>query len=139
MEFVHRLWSWLRRDARARDLEEELQLHLELKVREHMARGATPGDARRQAQVDFGNKNVVVERSRERWGFVQLEDIRRDLAYGVRQSIKNPGFTAIVVATLALGIGANSAIFSVVNAFLLKSLPVTHPEELVKIGIQPSG
>ena len=139
MELVHRLWSWLRRDARARDLQEEMQLHLELKVQEHIARGTSQEEARRQAQLDFGNPSLAAERSRERWGFVQLEDIRRDIAYGVRQFIKNPVFTAIVVLTLALGIGANSAIFSVVNTFLLKSLPVSHPEQLVRIGIKPSG
>ena len=139
MEFVHRLWSWLRREVRARDLQEEMQLHLEFKLQEHIARGVSQEEARRQAQVDFGNSNLAAERSRERWGFVQLEDIRRDIAYGVRQFVRNPGFTAIVVLTLTLGIGANSAIFSVVNTFLLKSLPVSHPEELVKIGIQPSG
>ena len=55
MEFVHRLWSWLRRDARARDLQEEMQLHLELKVQEYIARGASQEEARRQAQLDFGN------------------------------------------------------------------------------------
>jgi predicted permease len=116
-----------------------MQLHLELKVQEHIACGASPENARHQAQLDFGNTSLAAERSRERWGFVQLEDIRRDIAYGVRQFLKNPGFTAIVVLTLALGIGANSAIFSVINTFLLKSLPVSHPEELIKIGIQPSG
>ena len=139
MEFLNRLWSWLRREARARDLQEEIQLHLELKVQEHIANGASPEDARRQAKLDFGNTSLVAERSRERWGFVQLEDICRDIAYGVRQFVRNPGFAAIVVLTLALGIGANSAIFSVINTFLLKSLPVSHPEELVKIGIVPTG
>lgn len=139
MEFVHRLWSWLRREARARDLQEEIELHLELKLQDHIARGASQEEARRQAQLDFGNAKLAAERSRERWGFLPLEDIRRDLVYGVRQFVKNPGFTAIVLVTLALGIGANSAIFSLVNTFLLKSLPVSHPEELVRIGIQPSG
>lgn len=139
MEFVHRLWSWLRRESRARDLQEEIELHLELKLQDHIARGASQEEARRRTQLDFGNANLAAERSRERWGFVQLEDFRRDIAYGVRQFVKNPGFTAIVLLTLALGIGANSAIFSLVNAFLLKSLPVSHPEELIKIGIQPSG
>jgi predicted permease len=139
MEFLRRLCSWLRRDARARDLQEEMQLHLELKLQEHIVRGTSREEARRQAQLDFGNANLAAERSRERWGFVHLEDIRRDVAFGVRQFVRNPGFTAIVVLTLALGIGANSAIFSVVNTFLLKSLAVSHPEELVKIGIQPSG
>lgn len=139
MEFVHRLWSWLRREVRARELQEEMQLHLELKVQEHMARGASPEAAQRNAQLDFGKTSLAAERSRERWGFVQLEDIRRDVAYGIRQFFRNPGFTTIVVLTLALGIGANSAIFSMVNSFLLKSLPVSHPEEIVKISIQPSG
>jgi predicted permease len=139
MEFMHRLWSWLRREARARDLHEEMELHLELKVQEHVARGASSEGARRQAQLDFGNMSLAAERSRENWGFIQLENVRRDVAYGVRQFAKNPSFTAIVVLTLALGIGANSAIFSVVNTFLLESLPVSHPEELVKIGILPSG
>ena len=139
MEFLYRLRSWFRRDAHARDLEEEIELHLELKQKEHMARGASSEEARRRAQLDFGNANLARERSRERWGFVQLGDLRRDIGYGVRQFARNPSFTAIVVLTLALGIGANSAIFSIVNTFLLKSLPVSHPEELVRISIQPSG
>jgi predicted permease len=116
-----------------------MQLHLELKAQEHIARGASPYNARKQARIDFGNITLAAERSREIWGFVQLENLGRDVAYGVRQFAKHLGFTAIVVLTLALAIGANSAIFSVVNVFLLKSLPVRHPEELVKIGIQPAG
>src|SRR5215469_9424907 len=125
MEFMRKFWSWLWRDARARDLEEEMQMHLELKLQEYIAHGASPEEARRKAQLDFGNAKIAAERSRERWGFMQLEDLRRDVTYGMRQSVKNPGFTAVVVLTLALGIGANSAIFSVVNTFLLKSLPVS--------------
>jgi predicted permease len=131
MEFVRRLWSWLRRESRARDLQDEMELHLELKVQEHRARGASPEDARRRAQLDFGNLSLAAERSRERWGFVQLEEIRRDLAYGVRQIFKNPGFTSIIVLTLALGIGANTAIFTLVNAVTLRSLPVRDPQQLV--------
>ncbi|HLY43089.1 MAG TPA: ABC transporter permease [Terracidiphilus sp.] len=131
MEFVHRLRSWLRRDANARDLEEEMRLHLELKVQEHIARGTSQKEARRQARLDFGNANLAAERSRERWGYVQLEDIGRDIAYGLRQFVRNPGFTAIVVITLALGIGANTAIFTVMNAVLLRPLPYTNPKELV--------
>lgn len=139
MEFVHRLWSWLRRGARARDLQEEMRLHLESKVREHIARGMSPDQAMRQARLDFGNVTLAAERSREIWGFVQLDNLGRDLAYGVRQFAKDTRFTAIVLLTLALAIGANSAIFSVVNVFLLKSLPVAHPEELVQIAIHPQG
>jgi predicted permease len=139
MVMVHRFRSWLRRSARARDLQEEMQLHFELKVQEHIARGMSPDEARRQTRLDFGNMNLAAERSREIWGFVQLDTFGRDVAYAVRQFTRHPGFTLIVVLTLALGIGANSAVFSVVNALLLKSLPVRHPEELVKIGIRPSG
>jgi predicted permease len=139
MEFTHRLRSWLRRETLARDLQEEMQLHLELKAQEHISRGLSPEDAQQQAQLDFGNVRLAAEKSRESWGFAQFENIRRDVAYGVRQFVRNPGFTAIVIFTLALGIGANSAIFSVLNTFLLQSLPVSHPEELVKISILPDG
>jgi predicted permease len=138
MEFMHRLGSWLRRRTLARDLAVEMELHLELKAQEYAALGMTPEQARRQAQLDFGNVSLAAERSREGWGFASIDNILRDLHYGLRQFARRPGFTSIVVLTLALGIGANSAIFSVVDAFLLKSLPIRHPEEMVKIGIQPS-
>ena len=131
MEFVRRLWSWLRREAHSRELQEEMQLHLELKVQEYTARGASPEQARRRALLDFGNRRLAAERSRERWGFVPLEDIRRDIAYGVRQFLKNPGFTAIVVVTLGLGIGANTAIFSAIDAVLFRPLPVADEQHLV--------
>jgi predicted permease len=108
-----------------------MQLHLELKVQEYTARGASPEHARRRALLDFGNPRLAEERSRERWGFAQLEDIRRDLAYGVRQFLKNPGFTAIVVVTLGLGIGANTAIFSAIDAVLFHPLPVADEQHLV--------
>jgi len=94
MEFVHRLWSWLRREARGRDLMEEIELHLELKTQERIARGASHAEARRQTGIEFGNSNLAAKRSRERWGFVQLEDIRRDIAYGLRQFVKGRAFTA---------------------------------------------
>lgn len=139
MEVVRKFWCWLRRETRARDLQEEMHLHLELKIQEHISRGVPPDEARRRARLDFGNVNLAAERSREAWGFIQLDDLWRDVTYAARQCAKHPGFTIIVVLTLALGIGANSAIFSVVHAFLLKSLPVRHPEELVKIGIRPDG
>jgi predicted permease len=116
-----------------------MQLHHDLKVQEHIAAGMSPDQAKRQAQLDFGNVALTAERSRERWGFPLLGSALQDLGYGVRQIARHPGFTAVVVLTLALGIGANTAIFSVVNAFLLKSLPVVKPEELVRIAIQPGG
>jgi macrolide transport system ATP-binding/permease protein len=134
MEFVHRLLSWMRRNSNARDLQEEIELHLELKVQEKIAQGMSKEEARRHAQIDFGNANLAAERSRERWGFVQPEDICRDIAYGMRQFVRNPGFTAIVVITLALGIGATTAIFTLVQGLLERSLPVANPSSLYRIG-----
>ena len=139
MEFLYRIGSWLRRKARAKDLQEEMNLHLFLKASEHMARGMSEPEAQRQARVDVGRSSLILEKTREKWGFPFLESLRRDLAYGARQFARHPGFTTIVVLSLALGIGANSAIFSVFNALLLKSLPVPHPEELVHIRIAPEG
>jgi predicted permease len=139
MEILYRVGSWLRRKAHAKDLQEEMTMHLDLKAGEHLARGMSEKEAQRQARVDFGRSSLILEKTREKWGFPLLESLRRDLAYGARQFARHPGFTTIVVLTLALGIGANSAIFSVFNALLLKSLPVPHPEELVHIRIQPEG
>ena len=137
MEFLHRLWSWLRRGVLARNLAAEMELHIELKAQEYEARGMTPEHARRHARLAFGSPQLAAERSRERWSFPLVENIFRDLRYALRQVARHPGFATVVVLTLALGIGANSAIFSVVDAFLLKSLPVRHPEQLVRIGIRP--
>src|SRR5581483_9703339 len=134
MEFIRKLLSWTQRNTNARDLHEEIELHLELKVQEQIARGMSKDEARRQAQLDFGNVSLAEERSRERWGFLQLEDVRRDIAYAVRQFVRNPGFTAIVVITLALGIGATTAIFTLVQGLLERSLPVTDPSSLYRIG-----
>ncbi len=110
-----------------RDLAEEMRFHMDM-------RAAQQGDqpsARRQ----FGNATLLQEISRESWGFPFLTALRKDLAYGARSLAAHPGFTAAAVLSLALGIGANTAIFSIINAVMLRTLPVADPQALVEVGM----
>ena len=126
------LFSRRRFDA---DLDEEMRLHRELREREEIERGLSPQEARYAAQRRFGNDLVLREESCDVWGWTWLESLLQDIRYGVRMLIKNPGFTTVAVLTLALGIGANTAIFQLLDAVLFRSLPIDHPEELADIRI----
>jgi macrolide transport system ATP-binding/permease protein len=122
---------WWGRRKQDRELEDEIQSHLEMAKRDRLERGEDKREAERAARREFGNVGLVKDVTRSVWGWRWIEDFIEDARYGLRTLSKNPGFTAIAVLTLALGIGANTAIFSLIDAALLRSLPVRDSNQLV--------
>lgn len=115
----------------ADELREEIDAHLEFEIQEHISLGMTPAQAQEAARREFGNTVLIQEQARESWMFYVLETILQDLRYGLRMLVRSPALASAAVLSLALGIGANTAVFGVVNAVMLRVLPVWHPEQLV--------
>src|SRR5216683_591641 len=134
-----RLWKLLRRKQREQELNEEIQHHLAVEIEERIRDGASPEEAERAARRDFGNQLLIEDVTRDMWGWTTLATVAQDVRYGLRLLRRTPVLTAVVVLSLALGIGANTAIFSLLDAVVLKMLPVKDPQRLVVLNHETPG
>jgi hypothetical protein len=130
---------WIAHRSRAeRDLDDELRAFVDLATADRMRDGAPADEARRLAVLDLGGVEQAKEHVRADRHGGWLDEVGRDVRYACRTFLRNPGFTAVVVLTLSLGIGANTAIFSLIDALMLRWLPVPNPQELVQVTLRSS-
>jgi putative ABC transport system permease protein len=132
-ELIRRVWYLIRRDRLAADLEDEMRLHIEMRAARMEQSGLSASEARYAARRRFGNVAALEEASRDVWGFTSVDQLVQDVRYAARRLRLRPGFSIPVVAVLALGIGATTAVFSAVDAAILRPLPFARPHELVTL------
>src|ERR1700747_726473 len=130
-----RLRSLFRRRQADQELDDELRDHVERKTAEYVAKGISPQEARRQAFLEMGGIEQRKEQCRDTRRVNWLQDLLQDLRFGLRMLRKSPGFAAVTILPLALGPGANTAIFQLIDSLRLRTLPVAHPEQLANVRI----
>src|SRR3954454_4657081 len=132
-EEMKRLSGTLRQRTEERELDEEIGFHIDMQTEKNLRLGMSPEEARRAALVRFGGTERIKEEARDEYRSRPLEDLVQDVRYGVRSALRTPLFTLLAVLTLALGIGANAAVFGVVKSVLLDALPYADADRLVRV------
>src|SRR5262249_41890742 len=133
-DWIERLRTVAFRQQEERELDEELSFHLEMEAEQHRRSGLSPAEARRRSAIALGGLARTKDEVRDARGTRWLDELAGDVAVSFRGLRRAPAFTATVVGMLAIGIGANTAIFTLIDAVIVRDLPVSHPEELVAIG-----
>jgi hypothetical protein len=135
MGIFRRIWALGKRSKLDREIEDELRDHLQMRTNANIAKGMSPEQAARAARLRFGNPEVVKEHIEAEDAALSLESLLRDVRYALRGFTSSRGFTTVAIITLALGIGANTAVFQLLDAVRLRNLPIQKPQELVQLSI----